>query len=1001
MFVNKSSFLFFAFSLILFFSACVTKRKKGDSSALGRFYHNTTAKYNAWFNANEILKTSLLNFERNHKDNYSEILPVFPYNAIANPDSEKPNLDKAILKVSTDISMHRISRWTDDCYFILAKSQYLKKDYETAEETYKFLLEEYSPASIIRNTKKLKEKSKLDLKKEKQRKLEEKKEAAEALKKEKAKSSKAKSKAKQQAKKKAQAKKKKGKTAAKPKVNQVPASSKKADTNPVVKKSEDRALAPITEIKKTEKTPNLKNVGSKLVPHRPVYWEASIWSAKNLIERAKYYEAASILKEIDSDANTPEYLYEDLNATFAHVYLRQNKYEQAIPYLKNAIEFGKSKKRKARYAFILGQLYQRFNRPVSSDEYFGMVLKMNPGYELRFQSKMNLLLNQGLGTDNVAETEKSILKLLKDPKNKDFEPEIYFALGQIALRANRREEGINYLKQCVSAQATNNGIKSNAYQVLADLHFESQQYGLSKNYFDSTLLLLAKNDPRRAYPSKMVANLSEIATQLDIIYLQDSLIKIAGLSTKEKRALAIQIKNRNKPKTVNPTGAGGSMIPENAFDKMGIGSSGFGERFDRSLVGQSDANAGGKDGKSSSYFAYDQRALNKGRSTFEQVWGVRNLEDNWRRSNKSSFVSEFESITQGSDDKAGENLEEDLANILRGIPTTEQELDAAHKKIQEAMFKLGVLYREKIEQYKKSKETHQDLLTRYPTFDRREDALYYIYLNCVELNERECADWASNELQTQYKNSRYTRILTDPAFARSLGQKKDELVESYHQAYKLYDEKAFESSFQILNIIKAGNRSPHPIDPKIQMLYALCIAKVSGKDAYMEELKNLIAQYPSTPEESKAKEIMRFLKGDEEAFGTVSITEAKKIDFKQEDNKTHFVFLIFFNPPERQMDKSKIALSDYHAKYHKLDNLKMTSLEFDKDKNTSLILIRQFENKSAAMKYIASAQRNQAEYIPGVSNYELYTSTQANYRLILENRSLKEYQEFFKQNYVQ
>lgn len=80
--------------------------------------------------------------------------------------------------------------------------------------------------------------------------------------------------------------------------------------------------------------------------------------------------------------------------------------------------------------------------------------------------------------------------------------------------------------------------------------------------------------------------------------------------------------------------------------------------------------------------------------------GTRNLEDNWRRSNKTSFVSDFENTTQGNNDQTEDNLEEDLASILRGIPSTQEEKDAAHKKIQDAMYKLGVLYREKLNSIK-------------------------------------------------------------------------------------------------------------------------------------------------------------------------------------------------------------------------------------------------------------------------------------------------------------
>jgi len=984
--------------------ACVSKRKKGDTSALGRFYHNTTGKYNAWFNANELLKVSIYNLENKHKDNYSEILPVFAYNAVDNADSEKASLDKAIQKVSNDISMHRVSRWADDCYYILAKSQYLKKDFETAENSYKYLLEEYSPTSIVRNSKKLREKSVKNLKKEKAAKIEEKKEAKEQEKKDKKKLAKEKARAKEKAKKQAKNKKKKGKTSAAQKKSSTASRQPVPAPTPETRKKsteETRALEPITEVRKTEKTPNVKNVGSKLVPHRPVYWEASIWAAKNLVERAKYYEAIQILKDIENDLNTPESLNEELYATYAHTYLRQNKYDQAIPHLKKAVDFAKKKKNKARYAFILGQLYQLQNRPVSSDEYFSQVIKLKPGYDLRFHANMNLLLNKGLSGGETAEIEKSMLKLLKDPKNKEYEPEIYYSLAQIAKREGRMDACLNYLVSAVSSPSQANTVKANAYLMLADIQFEKQQYGLAKNYFDSTLLMMPKNDPRRAYPSKMVANLKEISEQLDIISLQDSLIRISGLSTKEKRALAIQLKNKNKTKAISPDAP---EAPGRETDRI-LGLGNFSDRFDRNqldnaLAGQAGKNTG-KDSKASTFFAYDQRSLNKGRSTFEQTWGQRKLEDNWRRSNKTTFTSDFGDFTPSSDDKAGENLEEDLANILKGIPSTEQEVKDAHLKIQKAMFRLGVLYREKIDQYLKSRETHTGLLEKYPDFDQREDALYYIYLNCVDLREDSCAAYAAGELKKKYPSSRYTRILTDPSYAQSLMIKKDELVESYQHAYKLYETKDFERAHQMLAMIKSNGHPPHSIDPKIQMLYAMCTAKVSGKEAYVNELKNLVAQFPNSPEESKAKEILRFLKGDEDAFVTVTDTKLEEVQFKAEDAKTHYVIVVFFNPAEKQLDKAKISMSDYHNNYHRLDNLKMTSVTLDIEKNTSIILIRQFENKAASMKYVAGAQRNAAEYIPGFQNFEVYSVTQANYRKILELRSLKEYQQFYNQNYTQ
>lgn len=71
----------------------------------------------------------------------------------------------------------------------------------------------------------------------------------------------------------------------------------------------------------------------------------------------------------------------------------------------------------------------------------------------------------------------------------------------------------------------------------------------------------------------------------------------------------------------------------------------------------------------------------------------------------------------------------------------------------------------------------------------------------------------------------------------------------------------------------------------------------------------------------------------------------------------------------------------------------------DIDKNISIILIRKFDDRNRAMKYYEGVQRNISEYIPGFQNYETYPLTPNNYRKILELKSVKEYQAFFKANY--
>jgi len=143
--LNRKIKYLFSFFFLFVLSSCVTQKQKGDTSALGKFYHNTTSHYNGYFNANELVKESVFLLESKHQDNYNKILPVYPYLASENPESVAENLDNAIKKVSIVGRVHEESEWLDDCYILIGKSQFIKQDFESAEETLEFFQDEFNP----------------------------------------------------------------------------------------------------------------------------------------------------------------------------------------------------------------------------------------------------------------------------------------------------------------------------------------------------------------------------------------------------------------------------------------------------------------------------------------------------------------------------------------------------------------------------------------------------------------------------------------------------------------------------------------------------------------------------------------------------------------------------------------------------------------------------------------------------------------------------------------
>ena len=151
--------------LILFlltFSSCVTRKKKADLSILGKIYENTTARYNGYFNANEILEINKLALSTQDPVNYQKQLPIFPYLTASNRKSAGQELDKAVKKVTRVVALHPRSYWMDDCYLLAGQAWFLKEDYENAEKAFRYLITEFDPEEKLAQSE---DKAKADSKK--------------------------------------------------------------------------------------------------------------------------------------------------------------------------------------------------------------------------------------------------------------------------------------------------------------------------------------------------------------------------------------------------------------------------------------------------------------------------------------------------------------------------------------------------------------------------------------------------------------------------------------------------------------------------------------------------------------------------------------------------------------------------------------------------------------------------------------------------------------------
>ena len=87
--------------IILIFSSCSTK----NSSWVNKSFHQTTARFNGYFNANESIKEAVVEYKYGNPTDYSELVPTF-FIPSENATSLYPAMDVAIEKASKVITNH-------------------------------------------------------------------------------------------------------------------------------------------------------------------------------------------------------------------------------------------------------------------------------------------------------------------------------------------------------------------------------------------------------------------------------------------------------------------------------------------------------------------------------------------------------------------------------------------------------------------------------------------------------------------------------------------------------------------------------------------------------------------------------------------------------------------------------------------------------------------------------------------------------------------------------
>lgn len=133
--MNKYLFTYIFIISGLFLWGCSSEKKNFASKS----FHNTTARYNAYFIAKLKMEEVEAAINTSHKNNFNKLLKVFSDVDSSVVRSMDAQLDDCIKKSSIAIQRHPNSKWVDDSYVIVGKARYYLADFVNAIETFKYV----------------------------------------------------------------------------------------------------------------------------------------------------------------------------------------------------------------------------------------------------------------------------------------------------------------------------------------------------------------------------------------------------------------------------------------------------------------------------------------------------------------------------------------------------------------------------------------------------------------------------------------------------------------------------------------------------------------------------------------------------------------------------------------------------------------------------------------------------------------------------------------------
>ena len=739
-------------------------------------------------------------------------------------------------------------------------------------------------------------------------------------------------------------------------------------------------------------------------PDEDTKYDAYVWLIRCYSEMERYVEASEVIQTLQGDDNFPRRLERDLAIATADFYKKQEGYNEAIKFLDIAIKKTFWKSKKARLEYIVAQLYEEIGKPEKAADAYKAVTRMNADYKMQFNAMINAA-GVFSGEGDAEQLKKELRRMLRDKKNVDFRDQIYYALGNLYMKEGDKPTAIQNYRKSVASSYQNQFQRALSAITLGDIYFQDLNYEGAQAYYDSAMIIIDNTYPDYNELSDKYNSLTNLVDNLQTVQRQDSLQKIAEMPKNEREALITRMIQEEQEKQRNM---------EN-LAMQGQRNRGY-YRSNRYRMGM------GSQQEGAGWYFYNPQTVSYGRVTFQQRWGKRALEDNWRRSNKSTVsMEELDEMAEAVDSsQMVQRIEDPLKRefYTQDLPLTDSMMAVSNEKIRDALYNAGKIFKSEFSNYPRSAESYEDLNKRYPNNIYQLSSYFDLYDLYELMGNKERSDYYRGLIISKFPDSKYAQYLKNPNYFTEMEALTDSLNKMYQEAFQDYKSGRFRQVIPLAASIK--ELEPDSIlMAKIDFMKTVAEGTQSNIHEFESLLKGYIWNYPTSDPTPLANEILTLIQDstladyqklvemgyiNEEIQNEELLPENQMANdefggkFSYDPDLLHYFVIAYPRDAKIDLNRLKFDIANYNIDHY-------TKIDFDIEtenlnEKTAMVIVRALENKESALIYHGAIIRRGSVFktLKDIE-YTNFVISSTNYREILSEKSQADYLKFFVKNY--